>query len=55
MELEQDVRRNNTILDCASFNFALKEVSQMQVRVLVSELKREELKTAYDILYDNLR
>ena len=55
MELEQDVRRNKAILDCASFSLALKEVSQMQVRVFESELEREELKTAYDILHDKLR
>ena len=55
MELEQDVRRNSPILDCASFNFTLKEVSQMQVRVFESELEREELKTAFDILHDKLR
>ena len=49
MELEKDVRRNNAILDCASFKLALKKVSQMQVMVLVYELLREELKIAYDI------
>jgi hypothetical protein len=55
MEFERNERRQEVIPAHTRFELALREVSQMQSQLFISELEREELKTAFGILQDRLR
>ena len=55
MEFERNLRRQEAVSAHTRFELALREVSQMQSRLLISELERAELKTAFVILQDRLR
>ena len=54
MEFQRNARRQEAMTAHTRIELVLKEVSQMQSQLFDSELKREELKTAYRILQDRL-